>query len=289
MRALLQLPMVKYYLTESSEVMRRTMIMALTQPMDNNLNFGRYYAFSKIWALILMRYFLILSLALLFASFAAAATQIAGEATVTDGDTLVIAGTKIRLFGIDAPETDQFCLDQKSRQWECGISAREALIQKVASRIVSCEVKGTDLYGRGLAQCSVDGVDIGRWMVKNGWALSFVRYSHDYDDDEGEARSALAGLWSGAFIAPWEWRRRNCSTKILGALQVPTDAQKKLCGSPSESPDPRCRIKATLKKECIYHMEGGTYYGKIDMSQDSRRWFCTVAEAEAAGCRAAKR
>jgi endonuclease YncB( thermonuclease family) len=237
-----------------------------------------------------MRRHLVTFFAMLVVSHAEAQTStISGRPLITDGDTLVIGKTRVRLVGIDAPETDQFCLDQKSKEWECGVSARNALAVKIADNEVSCEAKGMDLYGRVLGQCSVQGVDIGRWMVSNGWALSFVRYSHEYDADEMQARSAQVGLWSGAFIAPWDWRRRNCSTTVLGALQVPVDAQKKLCGSPSEPPDPNCRIKATLKSECIYHQEGGIYYGKIDMSRSGRRWFCNVAEAEAAGCRAARR
>jgi hypothetical protein len=126
-------------------------------------------------------------------------------------------------------------------------------------------------------------------MVRSGWALSFVRYSHDYDQLEAVARDAHAGLWSGAFIAPWDWRHRKNSTLVLGALSVPVDAQKTLLGavSEAEAPDPRCTIKASIGRECIYHQPGDRWYAKMRMDS-GRRWFCSVVEAEAAGCRAPK-
>ena len=90
-------------------------------------------------------------------------------------------------------------------------------------------------------------------MARSGWALSFVRYSHDYDHEEAAARDAKAGLWAGAFIAPRDWRHRNSSTVVLGALSVPVDAQKTLLGavSEAEAPDPRCTIRASIGRECI--------------------------------------
>jgi hypothetical protein len=89
-------------------------------------------------------------------------------------------------------------------------------------------VSGQDIYRRSLASCNVGGKDIGQWLVRSGLALSFKRYSHAYDEDEKAAREEHAGLWSGAFIAPWDWRSRNKSTEILGAVSVPIDAQKNL-------------------------------------------------------------
>ena len=81
-----------------------------------------------------------------------------------------------------------------------------------------------------VARCEVDGEDIQKWMVRNGWALSYVRFSHDYDEDEKAAREAKAGMWQGAFIAPWDWRVRNKKTTILGATKPPESAQRDPAG-----------------------------------------------------------
>jgi hypothetical protein len=130
-------------------------------------------------------------------------------------------------------------------------------------------------------------------MVRNGWALSFVRYSHAYDADQAGARAARAGLWAGAFIAPWDWRHRGRSTEILGAISVPIDAQKILlsAASAAEAPSPDCVIKGNINRhgECIFHVPGGRSHASVKMDlSNGKRWFCSPADAEAAGCRAAK-
>src|SRR3984893_12417113 len=226
----------------------------------------------------------------LSASPAPAAEIISGEPRIVDGDTVQICQTKIRFAGIDAPETDQVCLDAKGAKWACGIAARDELIRFSAGRPWDCDLTGTDKYGRSLGKCFVEGDDVSAWMVRSGWALSFVRYSHEYDREEVAARNSHAGLWSGAFIAPWEWRHRDGSTTVLGALSVPVDAQKTLLGAVSSTgaPSPDCTIKASFGKgECVYHLPGDRWYGKMNMDS-SKRWFCSVEEAQAAGCRAPK-
>jgi endonuclease YncB( thermonuclease family) len=152
--------------------------------------------------------------------------ELVGVPRIVDGDTVVINGTKIRLQGIDAPETEQFCLDDKSHVATCGKGVRDRLIEKSAGRAWTCRVSGRDRFSRSLANCYVGDEDIQRWMVRSGFALAYRQYSHDYDADEDVAREARAGLWSGAFIAPWDWRHRNKSTEILGAVSVPIDSQK---------------------------------------------------------------
>jgi endonuclease YncB( thermonuclease family) len=225
----------------------------------------------------------------LSASPAPAAEIISGEPRIVDGDTVQICQTKIRFAGIDAPETDQVCLDAKGAKWACGIAARDELIRFSAGRPWDCDLTGTDKYGRSLGKCFVEGEDVSAWMVRSGWALSFVRYSHEYNQQEAGARNAHAGLWSGAFIAPWDWRHRNNTTLVLGALSVPVEAKKTLLGAVSEAqaPDPRCTIKASIGRECIYHQPGDRWYAKMRIDS-SKRWFCSVAEAKAAGCRAPK-
>jgi endonuclease YncB( thermonuclease family) len=228
-----------------------------------------------------------------FFTFATAhAANISGVPVITDGDTVIIGGETIRLLDMDAPETDQFCLDQKREAWDCGIDARNALIRRAGGKQWTCEMERRDAYGRWLASCMVENENISSWMVRHGWAMSPIHegYSHRFDSDEATAKASRAGLWAGGFIAPWDWRRRNCKTQMRGAISVPIDAQKKLCGSPSEPPDPSCTIKANTRSgKCVYHIEGGRYYGPIKMTGSGKRWFCSEAEAQAAGCRRSSR
>jgi endonuclease YncB( thermonuclease family) len=229
--------------------------------------------------------------ALLLSATCARAADVSGIPRIVDGDTVEIAATKIRLSGIDAPETDQLCLDAKGGKWACGIAARDELVKYSRDRSWTCHVTGADKYGRSLARCEVDGADVERWMVRSGWALAFVRYSREYVADEAEAKSKRAGLWSGAFVAPWDWRGRNKQTEILGAATVPVNAQAILLSAVSaeEAPDPACTIKGNVNRsgECIYHLPGDRWYAKMRMDS-GKRWFCSATEAEAAGCRAPK-
>jgi endonuclease YncB( thermonuclease family) len=220
----------------------------------------------------------------------AVAADITGIPRIVDGDTVQIDATRIRLSGIDAPETDQVCLDPAGGKWACGVTARDELIEHAGGKIWTCHISGTDRYGRSLAACEVAGEDVQQWMVRSGWALSFVRYSHVYDVDESIARGARSGLWAGAFIAPWDWRHRNTATVILGAASVPINAQTILlsAASAAAAPDPDCTIKANISRTgCIYHQQADRWYAKMNMDlSKGKRWFCSVEEAEAAGCRA---
>src|SRR5882757_8772686 len=205
----------------------------------------------------------------------AGAADITGVPKIRDGDQLQIGSTRIRLGGIDAPSSDQLCLNNKGKSW-------------------TCHVRQTDRRGRSVARCEVDGEDIQKWMVTNGWALSYVRFSHDYDVDEKAAREAKAGMWQGAFIAPWDWRVRNKKTVILGSAKPPDTAIAILLASASGpvAPSPDCTIKGNVNRagECIYHQPSSRWYAKIQMNvSKGTRWFCSVDEAEAAGCRETKR
>ena len=132
--------------------------------------------------------------------------DVIGPARVIDGDSLEIAGERIRLHGIDAPESSQICrLDGK--RWQCGKDAANILADKIARRPVTCEDLGRDRYKRIIARCAVAGEDIGSWMVQQGLALAYRRYSLDYIDEEAEAQAARRGIWASEFVKPWEWRR----------------------------------------------------------------------------------
>ena len=152
----------------------------------------------------------------------------------------------------------------------------------------------TDRRGRTVARCEADGEDIQKWLVSNGWALALTRVSRDYEGDEKAAREAKAGMWQGAFIAPWDWRIRNKKTAILGAVTPPENAKAILLASASGSsaPSPDCTIKGNVNRsgECIFHTPASRWYAKIEMNiSKGTRWFCSVEEAELAGCRETRR
>lgn len=222
------------------------------------------------------------------------AADITGVAKIHDGDQIQIGSQKIRLSGVDAPSVDQLCLNTKGERWTCGVAAREELTHYTDKKSWTCHVERTDRRGRAVARCQVDGEDIQKWLVKSGWALSYTRFSHDYDADEKAAREAKAGMWQGAFIAPWDWRIRNKKTAILGAAKPPENAHAILLASASGpvAPSPDCTIKGNVNGagECIYHTPKSRWYAQIKMQiSKGTRWFCSVEEAEAAGCRETKR
>jgi hypothetical protein len=130
-------------------------------------------------------------------------------------------------------------------------------------------------------------------MVREGLALDYVRYSHEYIGEEITAREQRRGMWAGAFIAPWDWRHRDKDTIILGALSVPVTAQAELLApaSSATAPSPECIIKGNVnrKGERIYHMPGQIAYAKVDMRDPQKRWFCSEEDAITAGWRPAKR
>jgi endonuclease YncB( thermonuclease family) len=136
---------------------------------------------------------------------AAPPERIVGPATIIDGDTLEIGGRRIRLHGIDAPESAQTCrLDDRS--YRCGEEAAFALADAVGQRSVACDPVDTDRYGRLVAVCWLGADDLNARMVAEGWALAYRRYSDDYAIDEETARLARRGLWRGQFEPPWAWR-----------------------------------------------------------------------------------
>ncbi|GEC16478.1 thermonuclease family protein [Nitrobacter winogradskyi] len=105
------------------------------------------------------------------------AETITGQASVIDGDTLEIHGHRVRLSGIDAPESDQLCRGEDSLQYRCGVKAANELARFIAGRPVSCKGLEVDRYKRIVAVCFVGGQDIGEWIVRSGLALDWPRYS----------------------------------------------------------------------------------------------------------------
>jgi endonuclease YncB( thermonuclease family) len=143
----------------------------------------------------------------------AARADVIGEALVIDGDTLQVATERIRLHGIDAPETNQVC-GAGPAAWPCGRMAADGLVAAIKSRPVRCTGNKRDRYGRLLAVCHAGSVDLNAAMVRDGWALAYRRYAKDYVPQEIEARAESRGLWRGSFEAPWSWRKGDRTAAV---------------------------------------------------------------------------
>jgi endonuclease YncB( thermonuclease family) len=150
--------------------------------------------------------------AIVLASGGPALAEIAGSPRIVDGRTLEVAGQKVRLFGIDAPDLDQVCR-HGGRDYQCGKVARAALWDLVAGLEVSCtpeaEAPGPD--GSIAASCTAGDRNLNESMVAAGWALADRDATERYVAAEADARKARQGLWKGEFEPPWEWRRANAS------------------------------------------------------------------------------
>ena len=141
---------------------------------------------------------------------------ISGKAKVIDGDTIKINKKKIRLFGIDAPENKQVCkkiylsffIFNFQKDYKCGEKSTLALFKKLKDKRVKCVLKESkDKYKRNIGICYVKNQDINKWLVKNGYALAYKRYSKKYVIDELYAKENKLGIWGGTFVRPEKWRR----------------------------------------------------------------------------------
>ena len=205
--------------------------------------------------------------------------DVSGVARVLDGDTIEIGAVRVRLWGVDAPEGKQECRAQ-GRWWPCGRRATQALAGRIDGRPVACEERDRD--GRIVAVCRHRGNDVNAWLVREGWALAFRRYSMAYVGEESEAKAARRGLWRGEFVQPWNWRRG----RRLGSAG--RDA-----GTVAVRDRGDCRIKGNISRNSgrrLYHVPGDPGYAKTRIStRHGERWFCSEAEARAAGWGRARR
>ena len=137
----------------------------------------------------------------------ALAGDLIGQASIIDGDTLEIHGTRIRLWGVDAPESSQLCRDEDSSLYRCGSQAANDLDAFIARRPVSCMPMKLDQYGRTVAACSAGGADLGEWLVTNGLALDWPQFSKGrYEAAQHNAERAAHGIWKGSYVEPWRYR-----------------------------------------------------------------------------------
>jgi endonuclease YncB( thermonuclease family) len=141
---------------------------------------------------------------------AASAGDLTGTARVIDGDTIEIAGTHVRLWGIDSPEHDQTCQDKNGQIYQCGLAAATMLSELTVRQQIACTPVGHDRYGRTVGVCRTAIGLLNSAMVRSGWAIDYARYSGNrYQPEEQEARSNHLGLWAGTFELPEQWRQRH--------------------------------------------------------------------------------
>ena len=132
----------------------------------------------------------------------------ASHVTVVDGDTIKLGDVKIRFSGIDAPEINQTCVASKGKV-ACGKISRDILITKVTNNKISCTNEGKDFYGRVLGECFINGESLSRYLVREGFAFAYRKYSDKFISDEEYAKSNRLGMWSMKFQYPWDYRKSN--------------------------------------------------------------------------------
>lgn len=217
---------------------------------------------------------MIIALALAALIQPAHAIEAVSRFQITDGDSLIVAGERIRLHGIDAPEAAQTCIAPTGKMWDCGKWATTQLQDLTRGARLSCARLDTDRFGRTIARCFANGQDIAEAMVARGAAVAFTKYAKDYLPEERAAQAAKLGLWAGRFDRPDDWRAAMRISEVPQAVSASG-----------------CTIKGNISSSGrIYYMPGQRDYDKTVINErDGERWFCSAAEARAAGWRAAKR
>jgi len=149
-----------------------------------------------------------------------------GTATVIDGDTLRFGDETIRLYGIDAPESQQTC-KREAVAWPCGQEAANALKRYIADEQLVCQPKALDAYDRTVAVCRVNGRDLSQALVESGYAIALTERTTDYSASEQAAQSARRGIWAGEFERPADYRaahpnRSEPATRRILVRPTPT-------------------------------------------------------------------
>ena len=195
-----------------------------------------------------------------------------GQIRIVDADTIILNKEKIRLHGIDAPETEQSCYIE-DQAWSCGKEATEylkKLLEGVSTQSLLCKISSKDRYGRSIGVCYIGEININSNLVENGWALAYTEYSKDYIIYQKLASENKVGIWQGDFVEPWNWRKgiRVKAIKKNG-----------------------CMIKGNISSngKKIYHLPNMKSYYKTKISSSKgERWFCSEKEAQAHGWRKPK-
>ncbi len=222
----------------------------------------------------------------------------AADVIVKDGRTLGLGSITYRLDGIDAPEFDQVCIDQKADLWPCGVDVRDQLAKAIGDRNVRCEDKGPEATTRTrrVGICTIEGESgsLNQWLVGQGLALNLEPVAGGrFGAEEADARDHQRGLWRGCFTAPQEFRRWNTNAVLLGAsCRTDKEAELRQFLFPADpAMPPRCTIKGKFAVRArvtgnvgVYHMQGCRSYAGLTKTN---RWFCSEEDAQAAGFRKA--
>ncbi len=152
-------------------------------------------------------------------------TYNASEIVVTDGDSLRFGKERIRLFGIDAPELNQMCKDEFNENYFCGEEAKKRLnrwilLASYSKKKIYCYYSERDKYNRILGECfygnpeetkgfGSSAININFFMVLEGYAVAYLKYSDKYSEEQKTAKALKLGLWQGDFDTPEEWRKKN--------------------------------------------------------------------------------
>jgi len=154
-----------------------------------------------------IKLFLVISICLIF-FFLSYNDVKSYEIKIIDGDTIHLNNEKIRFTGIDTPELKQTC-NKNSEIIYCGIKAKQLLIDKIGKNKVTCIREGKDQYKRTLAECFVNDLSLSRFLVREGFAFAYRKYSKKFIKDENFAKKNNIGMWSMKFEYPWDWRKKN--------------------------------------------------------------------------------
>ena len=162
---------------------------------------------------------IILTIFLIFYIFSnlAVAITIEGKSKIIDGDTIHVKNNKIRLHGIDAPEKKQTCkkpyltisVFSFTKSYLCGQVSTNKLTKKINNQIIKCKIKDVDRYNRLIGECYKRNENLNSWLVSNGYAVAYRKYSKKYISDEINAKNNKLGIWQGKFEMPWNFRRKN--------------------------------------------------------------------------------
>jgi endonuclease YncB( thermonuclease family) len=206
------------------------------------------------------------------ATWSAVAETTSGAVRPMDGDTFEMAGVGvIRLADIDAPEMAQKCQGGPKELRDCGAFVADVLAGRIRDQSVECEVHAIDEYERRIASCTHAGEDLSTWLVSQGLALAFRRFSERLVPVEEAAKAGGRGLWQTTFEAPWDYRAHRWE---VAAQEAPEG----------------CAIKGNINRDGvrIYHTPWGSqWYERTKITESKgERWFCDEAEALAAGWRA---
>ncbi len=199
------------------------------------------------------------------------AADVLGRVRVIDGDTFDVAGVRVRIHGIDAPEGKQTCETEQGARWACGAWVTSQVAVLYDGKRAHCRQVDVDRYDRVVARCEINGRDVGQQIVSEGLAFAYRKYSMAYDLDEKGAAVNDRGLHASRVQNPAQYR----ATRAKGRIPL----------------DKNCAIKGNVTKNGrIFHVAGQRDYERTGINlQKGERWFCSEQEARASGWRKARR